>query len=156
MDQVTARIEPRDMKIAHSSVEAMVFKPGRRSWINYRDLGVGEASKGAMSAEIMHIDDTSSSKPTGWHYHTSDMHFLYVVSGWVKIEFEGKGVTLLKEGDSIMVPGGVVHQELCSSEPFRLLEISVPAGVGTVPVEAPAWAAEQAAHYGEVEPVQNV
>ena len=154
MDQgESKRIDPSEMKVAYSSLEDMKFTPGRRSWIQYRDLGVADASKGAMSAEIMHIDNAESSKPTGWHYHTSEIQLLYMVEGWVKIEFAGLGVTTLKAGESIMIPGGVVHQELCSSEPMRLLEVLVPAKLGTVPVDEPEWALEKAENYGDVEPV---
>ena len=149
----TRKIQPSDMKTAYSSVENVKFNPGRRSWISYRDLGVEEATLGAMRAEVMHIDNTASSKPTGWHYHTVDMQFLLVIKGWLKMEFPGLGVTTLQEGESILIPGGVVHQELQSSEPFRLLEISVPAKMGTVPVEDPEWAQEKAENFGETEPV---
>lgn len=153
----TAKIfDASAMKVAYSSLDAMTFKPGRRSWISYRDLGVEDATNGAMRAEIMHIDDAETSKPTGWHYHTADMQLLYVIEGWVKIEFPELGVTTINAGESMMIPGGTVHQELCSSEPLRLLEISVPSKMGTVPVETPDWGREKAEHYGQVEPVQTL
>ncbi len=142
-----------EMKTAYSSIENMKFNPGRRSWISYRDLGVEEATQGAMRAEVIHIDDTAASKPTGWHYHTADMQFLLVIKGWLKMEFPDLGVTTLQEGESILIPGGVVHQELQSSESFRLLEISVPAKMGTVSIEDPEWAQEKAETYGQTEPV---
>ena len=122
------------MAVAYAPVEAMKFTPGRRAWISYRDLGVEAATNGAMRAEIMHIDNAESSRPTGWHYHTAEMQFLMVVEGWVDIEFPDDGVTRLKAGESLLIPGNVVHQELRSSEPLRLLEISVPAKMGSVPV----------------------
>ena len=144
------------MKMAYSSLSDMKFTPGRRSWIKYRDLGVAQATDGAMRAEVMHIDNAETSKPTGWHYHTADMQFLFVTEGWVKIEFPELGVTIVSAGESIMIPGGTVHQELESSEPLRLLEISVPAKMGTVPVETPEWGRERAENYGQVEPVSAV
>jgi mannose-6-phosphate isomerase-like protein (cupin superfamily) len=153
MDDVAKKLLPAEMKLAYASIEDIKFNPGRRSWIKYRDLGVEAATGGQMRAEVMHIDDVSSSKPTGWHYHTSDIQFIMVIQGWLKIEFP-EGVYTLKEGESLFVPNGVVHQELCSSEPFRLLEISLPAKLGTVAVEEPAWARERAELYGETEPVQ--
>ena len=122
------------MAVAYAPVEAMTFNPGRRAWISYRDLGVAAASGGAMRAEVMHIDNAESSRPTGWHYHTAEMQFLMVIDGWVDIEFPETGVTHLKAGESMLIPGGHVHQELRSSEPLRLLEISVPAAMGSVPV----------------------
>lgn len=146
---------PTPMKVAFSSRDAMNFIPGRRSWISYRDLGVAAATGGAMRAEVMHIDHAETSKPTGWHYHTADIQFLMVTEGWVRIEF-ADGVIKVRAGESIVIPGGTVHQELESSEPFRLLEISVPASMGTVPVEAPPWGCENTEIYSTIEPVREI
>lgn len=154
MDRDEQKTDPKATKPTYSSVEDMKFKAGRRSWIRYRDLGVRDATQGAMSAEIMHINDAIGSKPTGWHYHTSAMQFNYVIEGWVKFEFPD-GVITVKEGESIFIPGGTIHQELCSSEPMRLLEIFSPSAFNTVPVDAPAGSVEIAADYGEVEPVRD-
>lgn len=144
------------MKVAYSPIESITFTPGRRSWIQYRDLGVKDATNGAMRAEVMHIDnDGASPKPTGWHYHTAVMQLLFVTEGWVKIEFP-EGVKTVKEGESILIPGGTIHQELSSSDRMRLVEISVPAKMDTVPVETPDWARERAEDYGTVEPALEV
>ncbi len=140
--------------IVYSSLEDMKFDAGRRSWIKYRNLGIRDATDGAVSATIMHIDDASSSKPTGWHYHTAPMQFNYIIEGWVKFEFPDLGVVTVKAGESIMIPGGIIHQELCSSEPLRLLEVFAPAAFETVAVERPTWSKEDAAAYGTVEPAQ--
>lgn len=147
------RIDPT-MKFVHSTLENSNFKAGRRSWIRYRDLGVKDATNGGMSAEIMHINNAAGSKPTGWHYHTAPMQFNYVIEGWVKFEFAGRGVVTVKAGESIMIPGGMVHQELCSSEPMQLLEIFTPSAFETVAVPTPEGAIELAADYGVVEPAQ--
>jgi quercetin dioxygenase-like cupin family protein len=58
-----------------------------------------------MRAEVMHIDGGAPARPTGWHYHTADMQFLFVVKGWDKLEFPDTGVVTLNEGDSILIPG---------------------------------------------------
>jgi quercetin dioxygenase-like cupin family protein len=149
-------IDPSAMRLAYSSIQDMKFKAGRRSWIRYRDLGVKEATHGAMNAEIMHIENATGSKPTGWHYHTAPMQFNYVIEGWVKFEFAELGVITVNAGESIMIPGGTVHQELCSSEPMRLLEVFTPATYETVPADAPAWAKERAQDYGSVEPARRI
>lgn len=153
MSTDTSRSEPA-VRFVHSTIEDMEFKAGRRSWIRYRDLGIKEATSGQMSAQIMHIEDAIGSKPTGWHYHTAPMQFNYVIEGWVKFEFADRGVVIVKAGESIMIPGGMVHQELCSSDPMRLLEIFTPAAFETFTVATPATAIENAADYGTVEPVQ--
>jgi len=127
---------PSEMAVAYASRSQVKFNDGRRVEIKYRDLGVQEATKGDMRAEVMHIAPGTPSRPTGWHYHTADIQFLLMLKGWVKLEFADR-LVILQEGDSILIPGGTVHQELCSSDPMELLEISLPAKLGTVNVDAP-------------------
>lgn len=38
----------------------------------------------------------------------------------------------------MMIPGGTVHQEIATSDVMELLEVSVPAKLGTVNCDAPA------------------
>jgi mannose-6-phosphate isomerase-like protein (cupin superfamily) len=131
---------PSEMEVIYASRSQVKFNDGRRAEIKYRDLGVQEATKGDMRAEVMHIAPGTPSRPTGWHYHTADIQFLLMLKGWVKLEFADR-LVILQEGDSILIPGGTVHQELASSDPMELLEISLPAKLGTVNVEAPVKAA---------------
>jgi mannose-6-phosphate isomerase-like protein (cupin superfamily) len=133
------------MQLVVSTADDVHYTPGRRSEVKYRDLGVKEASKGRMRAEVMHIAPSGSpAKPTGWHYHTCEMQFLYMLKGWVDLEFGDRGIIRLKEGESMMIPGGLVHQEVRASEPMELLEVSVPAQMGTVDCEAPVRAKKPA------------
>jgi len=129
-------IPPSEMNVVYASRSNVKFNAGRRAEIKYRDLGVQDATKGDMRAEVMHIAPGTPSRPTGWHYHTADIQFLLMLKGWVKLEFADR-LVILQEGDSIVIPGGTVHQELASSDPMELLEISLPAKLGTVVVDAP-------------------
>jgi mannose-6-phosphate isomerase-like protein (cupin superfamily) len=129
-------VPPSEMDVVYASRSNVKFNAGRRAEIKYRDLGVQEATKGDMRAEVMHIAPGTPSRPTGWHYHTADIQFLLMLKGWVKLEFADR-LVILQEGDSIVIPGGTVHQELASSDPMELLEISLPAKLGTVVVDAP-------------------
>ncbi len=124
------------MQVVYASRSNVKFNAGRRVEIKYRDLGVQDATKGDMRAEVMHIAPGTPSRPTGWHYHTADIQFLLMLKGWVKLEFADRFV-ILQDGDSILIPGGTVHQEVASSDPMELLEISLPAKLGTVVVDAP-------------------
>jgi mannose-6-phosphate isomerase-like protein (cupin superfamily) len=127
------------MEVVYASRSNVKFNAGRRVEIKYRDLGVQDATKGDMRAEVMHIAPGTPSRPTGWHYHTADIQFLLMIKGWVKLEFADRTV-ILQDGDSILIPGGTVHQEVASSDPMELLEISLPAKLGTVVVDAPVKA----------------
>ena len=55
--------------------------------------------------------------------------------------FEDGRLVKLGAGDSVMIPGGERHQETRTSESMRLLEVSLPAEMGTVPCDSPAGAA---------------
>ena len=112
------------------------YVPGRREWMRYRELGVTEASGGRIRAQV-----TSSSQglsdPTGWHIHVCDGQFVYVLSGWVDLEFAGDNVVRIEEGDSLFIPGGTPHNEIRTSDTFELLEVSVPADMGTEACDRP-------------------
>jgi quercetin dioxygenase-like cupin family protein len=78
------------------------------------------------------------SKPTGWHYHVCESQFVYMLSGWLELEFADRPALRLEAGDSIFIPGGLPHNETRTSDAFELLEVSVPADMGTVSCAAPS------------------
>ncbi|HUB97126.1 MAG TPA: cupin domain-containing protein [Stellaceae bacterium] len=130
-------LERTKMKLAIATAKDPHYVEGRRSFFKYRDLGVTEGTGGRMRAQI-----TSATAPmdreTGWHYHTCEMQFVYLLRGWADLEFEGGRKVHLTAGDSLMIPGGAPHQELRTSDDFEILEVSVPAEMGTVPCDPPA------------------
>jgi quercetin dioxygenase-like cupin family protein len=115
---------------------------GRRHFFKYRDLEVAEASAGRMRAQVMSAE-AGLSEPTGWHYHACEMQFVYVLEGWCELEFADRPRVRLEEGDSAMIPGGVPHQEVRTSETMRLLEVCIPADMGTVPCDPPATTTDE-------------
>ena len=48
-------------------------------------------------------------RATGWHYHTCDMQFVYILRGWVDLEFAGGRKARFGVGDSVMIPGGRIY-----------------------------------------------
>ncbi len=109
---------------------------GRRTFVKYADLGVVDASGGRVRAQLMSVRD-GLSKPTGWHYHVCDGQFVYVVSGWLDVAFGDGDIVRIEEGDSMYIPGGVPHNEIATSDGFELLEVSVPADMGTEVCDPP-------------------
>lgn len=124
-------------KLAYSSAKAPVIVKGRRDFFKYRELGVTEATNGRMRAQLTTATQ-GLSEPTGWHYHVCEQQFVYMLKGWVDLEFEDGTKVHMTEGDSLMIPGGLRHNETATSEEMELLEISVPAKFGTVPCDPPA------------------
>jgi quercetin dioxygenase-like cupin family protein len=125
------------MKVAHTSAKQPIMTAGRRDFFSYRDLALKDASGGQMRGQVMKAK-TGMTQPTGWHYHTCDGQFVYLLNGWVELEFEGSETIRLERGDSVFIPGGMPHNELRTSDDVEVLEVSVPGELGTVPCEAPA------------------
>ena len=128
-------------KIAGSEVVSSfasdpVMVPGRRDFLKYRELGVTKGSQGRIRAQITSAS-AGLSEPTGWHVHHCEGQFVYMMSGWVDLVFAGGKTIRIAEGDSIYIPGGTPHNETATSDTFKLLEISVPAEMGTEPCAAP-------------------
>ena len=132
----------RPMRLHKAFVGATPFAPGRRPFFKYRDLGLEEASNGRMRA--YHSSAIAGMvEPTGWHYHTCEMQFVYVLKGTIVLEFEDGTVGTFGPGDSLFIPGGVRHNEIYASEDKETLEVSVPGKIGTVNVERPAHLPEK-------------
>lgn len=126
----------KGMTKAHASASQPNYVTGRRAFFKYRDLGVTKASNGRMRAQITSAE-AGMTKPTGWHYHLCELQFVYVLDGWLELEFAGNDKVRLEAGDSIFIPGGLPHNETRTSDTFNLLEVSVPAEMGTKACEAP-------------------
>jgi quercetin dioxygenase-like cupin family protein len=124
-----------DELLCQQLVDAEFAHTGRRSFFEYRDTGLGEATGGRYRAQVMRSTDVMES--TGWHYHVADLQFVYVLKGWVDLEFADGRVERLAEGGAMAIPGGMVHNEIGVSDDFEALEVAQPADMGTVPVDAP-------------------
>lgn len=123
-------------KVAHGRIAGPVLVKGRREFFTYRDLGVAEASGGNMRAQVMTASQ-GLSRPTGWHYHECDGQFIYILKGWVELQFEDGKMIKVEEGDSLFIPGYLRHNETRTSDEMEILEVSVPGELGTKPCEAP-------------------
>ncbi|MBY0333270.1 MAG: cupin domain-containing protein [Acetobacteraceae bacterium] len=125
------------MKLAISRKSAPNYTQGRRTFFKYRDLGVAEATGGSMRAQVME-GITGMTEPTGWHVHHCQAQFVYIIKGWVDLEFEDGTRTRLEVGDSVMIPGEMRHNEFGTSPDVEILELSVPGPMGTTPCDPPA------------------
>ena len=130
-----AKTEPK-MKIAVTSAKNPDYVDGRRSFFRYRDLGVTKASEGWMRAQVMSAI-TGMTQPTGWHYHVCEGQFVYTLKGFVELEFEDGTNCRLEAGDSCFIPGGMKHNELRTSDDVEIIEVCLPASMGTVPCDPP-------------------
>lgn len=115
--------------------DAAFGKTGRRSFFEYRDTGLADLTEGKYRAQVMRSTDVMES--TGWHYHECDLQFVYVLKGWVDLEFEDGRSERLSEGGAMAIPSGMVHNETGCSNDFEALEVVTPSEMVTVSVDRP-------------------
>ncbi|CAN5673051.1 cupin domain-containing protein [soil metagenome] len=125
-----------EQKVAHARAAEPVLVKGRREFFEYRDLGVAEASAGALRAQVM-TSSQGLSRPTGWHFHECDGQFIYMMKGWVDLEFEDGRTIRVEQGDSLFIPGYLRHNEIRTSQEMEILEVSTPGVMGTTACEPP-------------------
>ena len=123
-------------KVAHARSAEPVLVKGRRDFFSYRDLGVADGSAGTMRAQVMK-SSKGMSEPTGWHYHECDGQFVYILKGWVDLQFEDGRTLRVEQGDSLFIPGYLRHNEIATSEEMEILEVSTPGQMGTRPCDPP-------------------
>ena len=111
------------------------FERGLRSFFEYRDLGVRQATEGRFDAHVIRAAAGSdfSSQP---HRHEIGFQLVYVLKGWIEFEYEGQGVVRLEAGSCVHQPPGIRHRELGHSEDIEMLEVVMPAEFKTDEVAA--------------------
>ena len=116
--------------------DAEFGKTGRCSFFEYRDTGLSDLTNGDYRAQVMRATDVMDT--TGWHYHQCDLQFVYVLNGWVDLEFEGGRTERVAAGAALSIPPGMVHNEISCSLDFEALEVVAPAQMETIPCDPPA------------------
>lgn len=122
-----------------------VYKQGLRSFMEYRDLGIENATHGKFRAHVIRIKKESVGDhdlhTTGLHQHLCDFQMFYVLKGWIKFTYEGEGEYTFNEGDCVLQPPGIVHNELDCSDDLEVLEIYSPAIHKTIALDKQTSAA---------------
>ncbi|SHH57078.1 cupin domain-containing protein [Bradyrhizobium erythrophlei] len=110
---------------------------GLRSYAQYRDLGIAEASQGLARAHVIRlIGPCDPAEVSKLHFHDVDFQMVYVLKGWVKTYMEGQGETLMKEGSSWTQPPRIKHLIMDYSDDVELLEVILPAEFKTTELSA--------------------
>ena len=106
---------------------------GLRTYAQYRDLGVAEASSGVARAHVIRlIGPCEPDVVSKLHFHDVDFQMVYVLKGWVKTYMEGIGETMFNEGSSWTQPSRIKHLIMDYSNDVELLEVILPADFKTV------------------------
>lgn len=111
------------------------YTRGLRSFFEYRDLGIRDATAGRVAAHVIRAADGAefSSQP---HRHETTFQMVYVLKGWIEFEYEGQGRVRLEAGSCVHQPPGIRHREVGHSEDVEMLEIVMPGDFGTEQVDA--------------------
>jgi mannose-6-phosphate isomerase-like protein (cupin superfamily) len=121
---------------------AKYFRPedfktdGLRSYAQYRDLGIKDATHGMAVAHVIKMIGPCDPKVVSkLHTHEADFQMIYVLKGSMTGEYEGHGVHTLREGDCWLQPKNIKHKVLDYTDDCELLEIVMPADFETVELE---------------------
>jgi hypothetical protein len=106
---------------------------GLRTYAQYRDLGVADASSGLARAHVIRlIGPCEPDVVSKLHFHDVDFQMVYVLKGWVKTYMEGIGETMFQTGSSWTQPPRIKHLIMDYSDDVELLEVILPAEFKTV------------------------
>jgi quercetin dioxygenase-like cupin family protein len=108
-----------------SHAQGASFERGLRSFFEYRDLGIKQATGGQVVAHVIRAAAGSefSSQP---HRHETTFQLVYILKGWIEFEYEGQGRVRLEAGSCVHQPPGIRHRELGHSEDIEMLEVVMP------------------------------
>ena len=113
-----------------SHAQGAEFERGLRSFYEYRDLGIKQATDGRVDAHVIRAAAGTefSSQP---HLHKTSFQLVYILKGWIEFEYEGQGKVRLEAGSCVHQPPEIRHRELGHSDDIEMLEIVLPAGFQT-------------------------
>jgi hypothetical protein len=112
---------------------------GPRPHVVKRDLGMIEATNGMVEAIVARRPrayEPGGTSPR--HFHDVKLQIVYVLKGWVKLEFDGVGEQVMHEGSCWLQPAGIKHTVLEYSEGHEVLEIIIPGHYDTIFEKEPA------------------
>jgi len=122
--------------IQHSQGESDFVRDGFRPYAAYRDLGLAKATNGMAQAHIIRMLPPCTDEVRKRHYHVTKLQYAYILRGWMKIEVEGEGPMIAKQGSFFMLPQSIKHTVLDYSDDCELMEVILPAQFETVNVPA--------------------
>ena len=130
---VKSKARPKQ-RIAISHHREEDFKAdGLRTYAQYRDLGIADATHGLAQAHVIRlIGPCNPAEVSKLHFHDVEFQMVYVLKGWVKTYMEGQGETLMKEGSAWTQPPRIKHLIMDYSDDVELLEVILPAEFKTV------------------------
>ena len=126
----TTRWTPQEFMVQH--LKSGKFKTGLRSYAAYRDLGVHQATDGAVQAHVIRLLGACDPEVVSIrHLHGVQFQFLYMLKGWMIGEYNGRRVKM-EEGSCWIQPNSIPHNVLDYSENCEMIELILPGDFKTV------------------------
>jgi mannose-6-phosphate isomerase-like protein (cupin superfamily) len=135
--QMQSDMPPADTEqsVAISHYRNEDFESGLRSYAQYRDLGMVEATSGMVRAHVLRFTEPCDPKVVSkLHFHNTQFQMVYVLQGWVKTVLGDRGEITMRQGSSWTQPPGIRHVINDYSDDCELLEVILPAEFETVEV----------------------
>jgi len=109
---------------------------GLRSYVQYRDLGIREATGGLIAAHVNRRNGPFRKEDVVQrHFHHLKFQMVYVLKGWTRFEVDGHGEHTVEAGGCWIQPAGIKHTVLAYSDDLEVLEVVIPADYETINVE---------------------
>ena len=122
---------------SHISRDDTKFRgEGLRDFFEYLDLGISDATKGKVIAQIVRAKNPPEIG-TGWHVHEAEFHIVFMLKGWAKFMYEDKE-TLVSAGDCVHQAPGIRHFLFDYSPDMEYLEVVGPADFTSIGIEGPS------------------
>jgi quercetin dioxygenase-like cupin family protein len=112
----------------HSLAREAQWAPWRIEGFEARDTGIGAATGGVASVQVVRPTGASLGPVTS---HSSDVLFDFVLAGSVTLTGDGQGAHPLSEGDAFVTPPHLPTSLSAASSDLEFLEVSLPAAFET-------------------------
>jgi quercetin dioxygenase-like cupin family protein len=102
-------------------------------------MGIAAATNGVLRVQLVRAARKSSDAKggTGVHFHTANIHVVYMVHGWAKFDYDGVD-TLVEAGDCVHQRPGIIHSLYDWSDDMEFMEIILPGDFATTEIAARA------------------
>ncbi|MEB3031812.1 cupin domain-containing protein [[Mycobacterium] nativiensis] len=117
--------DPLDVRHSLITHDAGTWSTGERYGVEYRDLGLLEASDAKMGAKHLRLTSLADFN-NDWRFHELDFQWIYVINGEITIEVEDGGRHRLTKGSAALHPSYWRYRELDPSGDFEALEVTGP------------------------------
>ena len=121
-------MQEKNQKFSTSFSKDASWQTGLRTFFEYRDLGIDQATGGTFNAHVIRVKKPVEAFPhTGPHVHELDFQMFYVLRGWITFTYKDQGEFTFGPRDCCLQPPGIVHDEIDCSEDLELIEFTSPA-----------------------------